>query len=352
MLKLARKTKGGEAVTPEASKNMRTISSLAERALQQDLTSRPLPLTFDYLTPQASHLLNLSLLEVLPPGSFGSLGDSKDPRRLPSIRDQHRLLPGHHLVYFPPQVTLSELLRDGTDTLHDPGEPFHRRLWAGGSVTFPISGSLKLDGQRAVCVEKIRDVNVKGQDGDEMVFVTIERRFTTVSEDEDESQLRAKVSNSPDVLIETRDLVFLREPDLASHPAAREKRIPADPDISQRLTPNKALLFRFSALTFNAHLIHLDQSYTKNIEGHDDLLVHGPLSLVLMLSVLSSHLATSGLSIRKFEYKNLAPLHVDQEMRVCAKAKNNTEAGDWGVWIEGPSGGLAVRGTAWPLNAR
>lgn len=206
----------------------RPISSLVERSLEKELTARRLPLAYDYLTPQASHLLQLSLLEHLSRGEEANNNkkvavENEDPRRLPSVHEQRRLPPGHHLVYFPPQVTLSELLRDGTDILHTPGAPFHRRLWAGGNVVFPRSDSLILNGQRAVCVENISNVNIKGREGEEKIFVTIERRFSTVAEDEDEAQLRSRVVNNPDVLTETRDLVFLREPDLEARSASSAK---------------------------------------------------------------------------------------------------------------------------------
>lgn len=125
---------------------------------------------------------------------------------------------GHHLVYFPPQVILSELLPDGTDVLHTPGQPFNRRLWAGGKITFPQQSgdadNLLLNGQRAVCVEKIDNVNVQGSEGDEKILVTIDRRFTPVREHEDETQIRARVaSNGSEVLVEKRTLFFMRDLD-------------------------------------------------------------------------------------------------------------------------------------------
>jgi hydroxyacyl-ACP dehydratase HTD2-like protein with hotdog domain len=104
------------------------------------------------------------------------------------------------------------------------------------------------------------------------------------------------------------------------------------------------LLFRFSALTFNAHSIHLDKNYTQNREGYKSLLVHGPLTLTLLLGVLQQKLSEFGLRVDKFDYKNLAPLFVEEELTVCGKPKNDGSA--WDVWIEGPDGGLAVRGTA------
>ena len=42
-------------------------------------------------------------------------------------------------------------------------------------------------------------------------------------------------------------------------------------------------LFGFSALTYNAHMIHYNESWTRNVEGHPGLVVHGPLNLINML---------------------------------------------------------------------
>ena len=41
------------------------------------------------------------------------------------------------------------------------------------------------------------------------------------------------------------------------------------------------MLFRFSALTYNAHRIHYDRDYAR-AEGYPGLLVHGPLQALLM----------------------------------------------------------------------
>ena len=39
---------------------------------------------------------------------------------------------------------------------------------------------------------------------------------------------------------------------------------------------SEAELFLYSAASFNPHRIHYDRAYA-NFEGHDDLVVHGPL---------------------------------------------------------------------------
>jgi len=186
----------------------RSYSSLSER-LHHELTTRNLPLTYDYLHPQPSHLLNLTLRDLLPQHP------TSDDTTLPSIQNPSSLPVGHHLIYFPPQVTLSQLLPDCTDTLHTPGEPFNRRLWAGGNLRFPAP-SPPLDGSRAVCLESIRNVAVKGREGDEKVIVTIERRIGNVSEQETAEQTWKRIwtENEADAgessVIENRDLIFMR----------------------------------------------------------------------------------------------------------------------------------------------
>jgi hydroxyacyl-ACP dehydratase HTD2-like protein with hotdog domain len=166
-------------------------------------------LTYDYLQPQPSHLLNLTLRDLLPQPP------TSEDATLPSIQYPSSLPVGHHLIYFPPQVTLSQLLPDCTDTLHTPGKPFNRRLWAGGNLRFPAP-SPPLDGSRAVCLESIRNVVVKGREGDEKVIVTIERRIGNVSEKETAEQIWGRIwtENEEDAgessVIENRDLIFMR----------------------------------------------------------------------------------------------------------------------------------------------
>ena len=52
------------------------------------------------------------------------------------------------------------------------------------------------------------------------------------------------------------------------------------------VAPEPTLLFRFSAVTFNAHRIHYDREYATNVEGYPGLVVHGPLTAVLLLELV------------------------------------------------------------------
>lgn len=224
-------------------------------SLHKELTSRPPNIIFDYLSPTPSHLLNVSLADFLPescyPPDFSKSDLDLPFARLESLHEFDRaLLPqGHHLVYFAPQVPANELLLDGTDTLHSPGPPFVRRMWAGGSLVFNAARKrhLQLDTTRATCIERISDVSVKGTEGEEKVFVNIERRIGLAghkycdplysSGSEPREIFRRFVRGYLQVkdttqlgnlsLIETRNLVFMREKSAAEarEDAARPGKI-------------------------------------------------------------------------------------------------------------------------------
>ena len=139
-----------------------------------------------------------------------------------------------------------------------------------------------------------------------------------------------------------------------------EPPAPSDhPVLRTTLTPDRALLFHFSALTLNAHAIHLDRDYAVRQEHHRDLLVHGPLTLLLMLSALWANPAVG--RVRRLDYRNLAPLYVDEPLELLqyrhgAQGKRRPDedspgaspppGGSWKVQIQSPDGGLAVMGTA------
>ncbi|KAL8761462.1 MAG: hypothetical protein Q9184_002419 [Pyrenodesmia sp. 2 TL-2023] len=211
-------------------------------------------------------------------------------------------------------------------------------MWAGGYVGFDDTIRLRSGDLR--CRESIADVEIKGNEGEEKVFVTIQR-------DIDASKQRG-------FIVERRTLVFMRDRSHAadvtviSRPQRDIVKPPWDAHFCHAITPSPALLFRFSALTFNAHRIHLDQGYCRDVEGYRNLLVHGPLSLVLMLQFLHIQLTKEGQArngkcdtISYVNYRCLAPLYAEEQLKVCIRKK---AAYEWQTWIEGPDGGLAVRG--------
>ncbi|MFD5793412.1 hypothetical protein ACFWIO_07700 [Streptomyces diastatochromogenes] len=85
-------------------------------------------------------------------------------------------------------------------------------------------------------------------------------------------------------LVEEQDIVYRSGRGGGQHPAALDDRaVPhAEGPWQLRLRPDPTLLFRFSALTANAHRIHYDAPYCRDTEGYPGLVVHGPLLGLLM----------------------------------------------------------------------
>ncbi|RNJ54207.1 hypothetical protein D7B24_000804 [Verticillium nonalfalfae] len=299
----------------------------------------------DHLSPTNSRLLTLSLSDYLPPECLAPLQPQPSPSRKPA----HPLPQGHHLVYFPIQARPSELHPDGTDADHWPGRPFMRRMWAGGEVLFRPGWEkdMPLDGREAVCTETVEEVRLSGEGDKAKAFVDVWRRYTVADGG----------SDAAPAIEERRTLVFMPEVealtgDVAAAAAKSPPRIvksPHTPDYAFALTPNRALLANFSALTYNAHSIHLDGALTL-AEGPRALLVHGPLTLALAFAALRGAAPREG--VRRLEYRNVGPLYCGERLRVCVREKeagSRTGPADerrWDVWVEGPAGGMAVKGTA------
>lgn len=357
------------------------------------MLARPPSIIPDPLSPTRSHLLDLALADYLPASAKQPQGDHGDAAA-------PLMPPGHHLVYFPPMQTESQLLPDGTDPKHSPGLGFSRRLWAGGSIETPppaaaasstqglgevaAAAGLRMAGPNRFCAcrERIADVTVRGTPGAEKVYVELLREYGVYDGQAVVAPLPTAESLDLDVKVtERRTLVFLRDQEVGDGKAAtaaaaattrRAVKPPHKPDYSFDLTPSRRLLFHFSALSHNAHLIHLDSEYCRSHEGHRELLVHGPLSLVLMMTAVQDAartiLSLGDLGPRPWvqgiRYRNLAPLYVGERMRVCVRHTPNaavanhhtiintlSPVNNWDVWIEGPDGGMVVKASAVTCNS-
>ena len=309
---------------------------------EEMLLREPLHVT-DFILPPKSRTLSLTLQDFLP----------KPNKRSDETTSSLPLRFAHHLVYFPFLQTTSKLLPDGTETWHSPGPPFTRRMWVGGDMVF--QRSIAVDGLHPFhCIASIKDVQVRGNEGQEKVFVKVQHAMYPNRPSEHQS--------SDWSVMENRTLIFMRDCLQVGSPTANYNVLRPTwvPDFSHTIVPTRELLFRFSALTFNAHAIHLDKSYCREIEGHRNLLVHGPLTVVLMVEVLQVHLQNLAQSsspsstrsietITHLEYKNLVPLYAEEQMRICVRRKGRGRHKEidktWDVWIEGQDGGYAVKAT-------
>jgi hypothetical protein len=164
---------------PTASRRYLSFSRI-----KTTLVSRPLPILHDDLSPVQFTKLTDSLASFVPASWL--------PARWPA-HSSTPIPPAWHLIYFNSSLPEASLLPDGTDPAQSPGMPFVRRMWAGGKLHF-ASRELRT-GADGECEERIADVVVKGNDGQEKVFVTIERM---ISQDD-----------AP-CLTEERTIVFMR----------------------------------------------------------------------------------------------------------------------------------------------
>ncbi len=133
--------------------------------LRSELTSRPYAITIDVPTHIPSNLLHKTLFDFLPKSYHHVLFEKR--------ASTSSVPPGYHLIHFPPSDPLSALQSDGTDPAHSPGPPFNRRMWAGGFMHF--YRDIPFDCRTRECVEKLANVEVRGKEGEEKVFVLLKR---------------------------------------------------------------------------------------------------------------------------------------------------------------------------------
>ena len=142
------------------------------------------------------------------------------------------------------------------------------------------------------------------------------------------------------LLEEEQDLVFRRPrppgPAQAASPAPLGAAIDS-------LVPDSVLLFRFSALTFNAHRIHYDRDYARNAELYPDLVVHGPLQAILLAALL--HRAAPGGVLRRFDFRGQRPAFVDRLLSLEAWP-DSVQPGVWHLQTRGPDGALCMTAQA------
>ena len=120
------------------------------------------------------------------------------------------------------------------------------------------------------------------------------------------------------------------------HASAADGAEPAAPKWTRTFTPTTVTLFQFSALTYNGHRIHYDHPYATGTEGYPGLLVHGPLTALLLLDAARRH---GEAPVSSFRYRALAPLFADQPITLVGRRgpERVVEALD-------PSGAVAMRG--------
>ena len=202
----------------------------------------------------------------------------------------------------------------GSDLL--PPIPLPRRMWAGGALEFraPLRVGDPIRRQSS-----IRSIVEKETGAGPMFLVTVDHMI---------------FGAMGLAIVEKQDIVYLNIPDRFSPPKAR----PMPEAVTEQITPTETLLFRYSALTFNAHRIHYDRTYTTEVEKYPDLIVHGPLQATYLMRAANRH---KGRMPSYFDFRGVHPMFLGQS---CDIAMQEDE-GSLTLWT-GQGGHQCMQATA------
>jgi 3-methylfumaryl-CoA hydratase len=216
-----------------------------------------------------------------------------------------------HWVYLLDRPAQADLGPDGhplRGTITAFPAPGRRRMWAGGRVR--ASGPLRC-GELATKRSRVLSVQEKQGRSGPLTFIVVEHQI----------RQRDRV-----VLEEQQDIVYRTAVPPAVPPAGPPSATagegpavpPADGEWAIEVSPT--LLFRFSALTYNAHRIHYDRDYAIHVEGYPGLLTHGPLQALAMAEAAraAGYHGDQDDGRLHFDYRLTAPLFDDQDMMVSA----------------------------------
>lgn len=183
-----------------------------------------------------------------------------------------------------------------------PPVPLPRRMWAAGAMT--INQPLIL-GEPTDKTTTITSVEAKTGRSGPLVFVNLQHEFS---------------QGGALCISEEQNLVY-REAPAERTPLPPGESPKADAEFTREIDPDPVLLFRYSALTYNAHRIHYDRDYAVNTELYPALVVHGPL-LATLLPQLAGH-RFPGLQINTYKFKAVRPTFDNRPFTLCGKRSDH-----------------------------
>ncbi len=214
---------------------------------------------------------------------------------------------GIHFCLCTPDAATGALDSDGHPRRGSllPPVPLPRRMWASSKMEFLSPLTVGAAIERRSTVTAIAEKT--GASGD-LVFVTIDH----------ETKADGTIA-----VREEQTLVFRAAPTDAPAPRPPDQSI----DIGQwpwhrPLIPGPALLFRYSALTFNSHRIHYDLPYAVGEEHYRGLVVHGPLTATLLLDLVAREIGYNRL--RHFAFRGAAPAFAGEPLHLVGRQAGDT----------------------------
>jgi len=203
----------------------------------------------------------------------------------PDVLDTGELPVPWHWAVFRPGVPSAGLGADGHPVRRPAMAAFPQRMWVGGRVRG--ARPLRL-GVRAERTSRLLAAEPKDGSTGRFWLVTVEHT----------------VSQGGEPCIEEEQDLVLREASAAAAPGVDVREPPTADWVEERVA-DPVLLFRYSALTFNAHRIHYDVPYATSVEGYADLVVQGPLTATLLTDLARRRI---GRPIRAVSFRARVPL--------------------------------------------
>lgn len=245
--------------------------------------------------------------------TLGRPGELVDGDVMPPLR---------HFITHLTSAPASRMGRDGHPERGSflPPVALPRRMWAGGRFTF--DGDLQI-GDEVTKTSTIDKVEMKEGRSGVLCFVTVKHQLAVAG--------TVRIG-------EEQDLVYREDP-APDSPKPQPKPPPTNASFSRVITPSEIMLFRYSALTFNAHRIHYDREYARSVEGYPNLVFHGPLTATLLADLAVSE---SGGSLASFEFRGMAPLFDDQPFTISGVRDDRVVD----LWATTPGGGVAMKASA------
>jgi len=239
------------------------------------------------------------------------------------------LPPLWHWIYLLERRPHADLGPDGhpTSGIPAPPGPGRKRMFAGGRVStrMPL-----VFGKPATRSTWVADTRQKQGSTGPLTFVTVRNEYA---------------QSGRVCIVDELDIVYRTAGSSLAMAAGTLKDAPAPPlrEPSLMLTADEALLFRFSALTYNAHRIHYDHNWVRE-EGYSDLIVHGPLQAVMMGELIRR--CGDGLAGRQLAYRLVSPMIGPQTFTVLAGQAGVNAA----VEVRDVHGTLTAVGSIHPID--
>ena len=223
-----------------------------------------------------------------------------------------------HWTYFTPMVPQSKIGFDGHPKRGDfiPPFPQPRRMWAASDIHFHAPIRFGDEMTKRAEIAKIEEK--EGASG-KLIFLEVLNKYSV---------------GGTLCLSETQTIVYRDPPSEGEAP--RTKPAPDAAAWSQKVTTPPTRLFRYSAVTFNAHQIHYDHPYTTGKEDYPNIIVQGQFIATMLMEAFQK--ANSNSTPSRFSFRAMKPIFANEVFQ--AEGKQGEDFVD--LWAKGNESDLRM----------